>query len=165
VLFLDYAVDGEDHTLQCRYDIPNTPEDAMVAVDDFLTALGNSHHVHTVLGARFRNAGSTVSTDIAWTGAATYGSGVGQHGDSASYYDFIGRSAGGRRVRVSVFGAITEKVDGLYRAPLASDSAFGAAQAVLAAAEGTFLAIDGAPAIWKTYVNLGDNAYWRNRIR
>lgn len=165
VLFVDYTVQLHQHTLQCRYDIPNTPEDAMTSVAELLAALSSFMSTTTIDGARFRNKDSDVSTDIAWTGATGYGEGTGSEFVTAYYVDFVGRSAGGRRVRVAVFGVENFIAGGNYRASLGESGPVDAGQAVLAAAEGTFLAIDGQQPIWKTYGNLGINAYWRNQIR
>lgn len=137
----------------------------MTDLATFLSALGNSHRLMTVNGARAQAYGTDISYDIPWTGAPTYGIGAGEAADSAQFYSFIGRSVGGRRVRVTLFGAIINRNNGVYRAPPGADAAFAAAIETLQNAEGTFLAIDAGRAIWKQYVNLGDNAYWRNHIR
>ena len=165
VLFVDYDTCGEPHQLQCRMADASTVTEAMDGVNAFLTALGNSHRLMTITGARHRAALATVTTDVVWTGAATYGIGAGTHDESAKFYDFIGRSAGGRRVRVGIFGAIIGVEGEDYRLAASSDPAFSGALAVLVGAIDHFVAIDGLPASWKPYVNLGQNAYWRNHIR
>lgn len=165
VVFLDYLTCQENHTVQCRYGASSSPADAMTALDAWLTALGNSHFVMNVTGARNRDLGSNITTDLTWTGADSYGAGGGTHAASAQFYDFVGRDAAGVRLRLALFGAIilTEGTD--YRAVPGDDAAFAAALAVLNAASDVFITVGGGQPIWKQYVNLGVNAYWRNKIR
>lgn len=166
ILYLDYTTCLHDHVMACRFDSPNTPADAMGAISDFLTALGTEWlYLLTVRGARWQQKNTSVSFPVAWTGAATYGSGAGTEDRSASFISFPGRSAFGRRVRAEVFGCKFGVFSGKYRAFIAGDDALIAAQSVLGEAEGSFLAIDGNLANWKNYANLGENAYWRNQIR
>src|SRR5215218_4333880 len=129
--------------MQCRYDAPNTPVDAMESVNDVFTAIDAFIRLTTIDGARFRDQGSDVTQDITWTGAATYGSGGGVRFETAQYFNWIGRSPGGRRVRVAVFGAIIAQIGGDYRASALEIGAVDDVRDVLVAAEGTFLAIDG----------------------
>lgn len=165
VLFVDYETSGEEHTLQIRFTGAATAVTAMDKADAFLTALTGNFMLITILGARQRAAASNVTLPITWTGAATYGSVVGTHSQSAWYVDFIGRSVGGRRVRLSLFGC--EEMQDLasfdYRLP--ATGPWLAALDALRVSDETAVAIDGEEAIWYDYVNIGVNAYWRNRIR
>lgn len=165
VLFVDYSTGGENHTVQLRYQDGSSVVDAMIALDEFLTALDTLISVITITGARHRLISADVTLPITWTGAATYGSGTAPHAKSAFYIDFVGRSPEGRRVRVSVFGSAEaiDLVESDYRLPASGD--------VLAAIEAlrsngsTICAIDGLEPIWYDYANIGINAYWRNKIR
>lgn len=165
VLFVDYTVCGYQHTIQMRFDGDENVADAMVELDAFLDALGNSIYATVINGARFQAEGQDVTQDVTWTGNPAYGVGAGIPADTAYFYDFIGRSQSGRRVRVSIFGAKHQGQEGLFRLPETADAAFSGALGVLRSAEGTFLAIDGQQPVWKRYVNLGPNAYWRNKVR
>lgn len=164
IFYLDYTTCTRQHTLQVRFGT-GTLAQVMADTDNFLDALGNSHRLMSINGARLQNEHTNVTEDVTWSGESSYGTGAGLANESAQYYDFIGRSAFGRRVRISVFGAIRNSANGVYRATPADDAAFGAALAVLRGEGTSFLAVDGHHAIWKNYVNLGDNAYWRNHIR
>lgn len=164
-LFVDYTTCKHQHTIVCRYDAPNTPADAMDAVSSLWTALDTFIYLATVDGARFQEAGSDVSVDVAWTGDPTYGDENGPEEASAWFVDYVGRSLGGRRVRVSTFGFKLVSYEHIYRVQTGDIAAVDAGQAALDAAEGAFLAIDGGEPIWKTYANIGANAYWRNKIR
>lgn len=164
-LFVDYSVAGENHTLLGRYSDGNGPIDTAGALDEFLTALGTSMYEMTILGARHRPAGSTITVPFTWTGESTYGSDGGDHANTAWYMDFVGRSPGGRRVRLAIFGSknFEDSVDHDYRLP--ATGALADALAVLVSASGFIVAIDGEDPNWYNYVNVGVNAYWRNRIR
>lgn len=165
VLFVDYATQGFPHQVQCRFDSPSTVDDAMASVDEWFAAIANAIGETTITSARWLENGGSVTTDVVWIGSPAYGDGTGDPFESAQYYDWIGRSPGGRRVRVAVFGAQNLQNGGDYRSQLGEDVALDAGLAVLQAAEGTFLAIDGTQPIWKNYTNMGVNAYWRNKIR
>jgi hypothetical protein len=79
--------------------------------------------------------------------------------------NFIGRSFGGRRAALELFGCTAVSSGGIFRLPAADFADVAAAIAELTAAEGTALAIDGTQPIWQNYVNIGASAYWRNKIR
>jgi len=166
-LFVDYTVCGEQHTALIRFGGTASVGDAMAMYDAFLLALDDFIFLTTIDGARQALNGSTVTFPITWSGAATYGSGAGSHFQTANYADFIGRSIGGRRVRIAQFGAIVhaDTVDSDYRYNAADEPRVAAALAVLEADSGSPVAIDGDPAVWQQYANIGVNAYWRNRIR
>jgi len=165
ILFVDYNTQGEDHTLQCRFNGDDTGDIAMVDVDSFLSAISNAIGLTTILGARVQLASTNVSFDVVWSGASAYGDGVGDRYQSAMYYDWVGRSPAGRRVRVAVFGAANLQNGDDYRSNSGEDVALDAGTAVLVGLDSSFLAIDGELPVWKTYVNMGVNAYWRNKIR
>lgn len=165
ILFVDYATQGFPHQVQCRYASPNTYVDAMDSVAEWLTALAPEIGQTDILGARYQLEGTNVSVDVTWTGSASYGSGSGSTYQSAMFFDYIGRSPGGRRVRAAMFGAATLQFGENYRASVGENANLDAALDVLLAAEGTWLAIDGTQPIWKQYTNMGVNAYWRNKIR
>lgn len=164
-LFVDYSTGDENHTIQVRFGVGGSISDAMGFLDRFWTALDNTIYTLTVLGARVRDLGSTVTYPVTWTGAPTYGDGVANHGQSAWYIDFIGRSIGGRRVRLTTFGAaaVQDATDHDYRLPAAGNVADALGEIELSS--DVPVAIDGDPAGWQQYGNLGVNAYWRNRIR
>jgi len=164
-LFVDYDFGGFDHTILCRFTAPNTQEDAQQSVHDLLTAITPSLYAITILGARVAAEGSNVTSPVGWAHDSAYGDGSGSAAHSADYYDFIGRSADGRKVRVAVFAARQTLFGDNYRAAPGENGDLDDGVAVLVATEGTFLTISGEPPIWHTYINSGTNAYWRNKIR
>jgi len=165
VLFVDYIVSNHNHTMQLRFNDTASAGDAIAVADAFLTALDDRIFTLTILGARVRDQGGSVTYPVTWTGAASYGAGTAGDYTSGWYFDFVGRSIGGRRGRVSVFGAAFLNDTNDYRFELTDNIAYGAAMAVLEAGSGVPVAIDGDPINFNQYVNSGVNAYWRNHLR
>ena len=165
ILFVDYQVGGQQHTFQVRFQAPSTYADAMVEAGDWLTALGTSIYEITILGARVQAVGTNVTFPTPWLELSTYGSGTCPPAASAQFYDFVGRSPDGRRVRLSIFGAATLTFGNNYRASTGENTAIDAAVTELNSAEGTMLTISGEQPTWQLYANSGINAYWRNKIR
>ncbi len=165
VLFLDYSVGGEDHTVQFRYPPGGSLIDLKDVADQFLSALGDAIMTITITGARHRAEGENITLPTAWTGASTYGTGSATHDQSAWYVDFVGRSAGGRKVRIAIFGAASfeDNIGHDYRLPATDQIAD--ALTVLNDNGDILTGIDGETVVWYSYANVGVNAYWRNRIR
>lgn len=165
VVFLDYGIGGENHTMQMRYGDSSSSVDIMGIMDEFLTALGTGIYEITILGARHRAKDADITLPVTWTGEATYGEDTADHANSAWYLDFIGRSVAGRRARVSLFGSksFEDNINHDYRLDLAGGTLD--AWTVLDSAADMLCAIDGEAIVWYTYLNVGVNAYWRNKIR
>ena len=154
-----------DHEVLIRFAAPNTVDDVVTAFNEFITAIESLLFLSTLIGAQVAASGSTIFNDVAGSWPVTWGSGVGEKVSTAWYYDFISRSTGGKRGRLALFGAKQISTTDDYRAFSAEVAAIEDGVAVLNAAEGVFLSIDGLQPIWKPYANSGVNAYWRNKIR
>jgi hypothetical protein len=77
--------------------------------------------------------------------------------------NFIGRSPGGRRVRLELFsygGGLST-----YRLTSAESTPVLNAIAILNGTAGTFQAIDGLDPVWYPYANVLVNAYWQRAVR
>lgn len=166
-LFVDYSTCGEVHTAMVRFGTGGNAGDAMSMLDSFWIAIDPLMYLATIIGARVADLGLTVTYPVTWTGAADFGSGAGSHYQTANYLDFVGRSIGGRRVRLATFGLIShaDTSNSDYRHQATDSAAVAAGLAVLEASTDTPVAIDGASAVWQQYANIGVNAYWRNQIR
>lgn len=163
---MDYSVGGFDHTLQARFSPDSSALEAASFVSAFLSAVESQLFTITVLGARVRDAGGSVSYPVDWDGDDVYGSGDDGAYTSALYMDFVGRSLDGRRCRVAVFGskAGVDLADKNFRfSSVVSWVAGGIA--ALEALPGTPCSISGESVRWQQYANTGMNAYWRNKIR
>lgn len=151
-----------DHTFEVRSHL--SPAAIAVDIDNFLSALAPRMHLITVNTVSFAASGSNIFNPVT-TGleGQTYSSGTPITQEAPNYIDFIGRSSGGRRVRITLFG-----VSGLgsdFRWAAGEDSAVDAAIAVLVAAGNDLRAIDDLTPLWKPYANAGVNAYWQKATR
>jgi hypothetical protein len=165
ILYVDYTVSAKPHVLPCRISTASSYANGMSAVDGLLTALGSSIKLWTIDGARAQDVGTNVSYPITWTGAGTYGSGAGTADETAVYFDFVGRSIDGRRVKVTTFGAASVASNGNYRVSAGESGPIDAALAVLLGLNDEFVTISGLPPVWQNYANQGINAYWTKQIR
>lgn len=164
-LFVDYETCGVQHTSMIRFAEGNTYVDAQVEWNDVVEAVDFELFQLTILGCRVANLGSTVTYPVEWVQQATYGAGPGPRPAGAWMLNFIGRSNGGRRVAFELFGCQEENLNEKYRITSAENANVAAALVELTSSEGTAIAIDGEQPHWQSYVNIGTNAYWRNKIR
>ena len=163
--FVDYTVCGFQHTLMCRVDSTVVAADVGATIDALFTAFDSSIFATTIDDFRFADAGSGVSNPVTWPGASGYGSGAGEPANTADYYDMIGRGPTGKRVRVAIFGATITTFGGDYRISGAENALVASAIAVLTSDVQMFLDIEFNNPVWKNYINIGTNAYWRNKVR
>jgi hypothetical protein len=154
-----------DHEVMIRFKEPDTVDDVIADFNSFITAIESLLFLSTFIGAQVAVSGSNVFNDVPGSWPVTWGSDAGAKVSTAWYYDFIGRSLDGRRVRMALFGAKQISTTDDYRAFSAEVPAIEDGVAILNAAEGTFLSINGFQPVWKPYANSGVNAYWRNKIR
>jgi len=157
-----YTCLGEDHTLQIRS--ANSPAFVGTFVDGFLTALGSAQHVKTISFVEWAPAGSDIF-NIVVTGieSNSYGAGASVPEHAAWAYTFIGRTPGGKRVRLSVYGATDLGTD--YRFIAGENVWIDAAVGALTAAGGLVLGIDGLTPAWKPYANIQVNDHWVKELR
>lgn len=160
-----YSTCGYTHSAQVRYTAPNTVADVVTAWNDLVTAIGGAFYLSSFVQAQEAVSGSNVFNDVAGDWPVTWGADAGPAPATANFVDFIGRSLDGRRVRLALFGCKTTTSNDDYRTLTTESTAVDAAVQVLNDAEGVFLSINGFQPVWKSYVNLGPNAYWRNKIR
>jgi len=159
-----YTTVGEQHTHQVRTVAPFSPGDFGTLEDAILSALSPQLFSLVVDFCTFQASGSNVALPVT-TGIEgnSYGSGAGAVQNVPIYVDFVGRSAGGRRVRYSVFGY--KVVDDNFRFSAGESTEIDAAQGIIEAETLSFLGIDGLTATWKTYANNGYNARWQRTVR
>lgn len=164
-LEVDYDACQHVHTVQVRWSAPNTVVDAAEALDELWSAYGGNLYRTTVVGARTIAAGSNISVPYTWPGSAEYGDTIGPAKNTAAFYDVVGRSADGRRVRIAFFGAKLISSDTDYRWGVGEISEFDTVLSLLPTFEGAPVTISGEQPFWNPYINGGINAYWRNKIR
>jgi len=141
-----------------------SPATIGIIVDQLFTALGTQVLATVIDQVTFAADGSNVF-NLVTTGVEgnTYGSGTTDVSESGRFVSFIGRSSGGRRVRLYVFGFITVSHD--FRFVAGEVTQVDDAIDVLQAAGSTLVAIDDIQPIWKNYANAGYNAHWQKAVR
>lgn len=159
---VEYTVNSQGHTLELRSG--SSPSAVGTFVDDLLTALGTKIYQITIGVVSFAPSGSNIFNPVtSGIEGNTYGSGAGALRDVPKYFDFVGRSTGGRRVRFAVFGAGIDGSD--YRVYGSEDTNIADALLVVDGFKTNLQAIDGLQPVWKPYVNMGFNSYWQRAVR
>jgi len=163
--FLDYTVNGIEHTIQMRVGAGATDGGASSSFSAFLATLSPNFYLINVIGMRKANLGSDVTNPVTYTGTTSFGSGTASDNLArAAFLSFVGRSTDGRRVRIFVYGTkITAEGD--YRVDVSEAAEVDSAVFLLNSATGVFLTISGLQPVWKAYANEGVNAYWQRRSR
>lgn len=159
---VNYTSGGNQHSFQLR----STASPAAVGfvVDNFLNALSTAIFQVVIDNVDFAAIGSNVFNPVV-TGIEgnIYSAGIPAGENRAWALNFIGRTSGGRRVRLMLFGPTLLTTDYRY---IAGEAGFiDAGRASLVAAGGQILGIDGLTPVWKTYVNTLANAYWQKELR
>lgn len=161
-VFVDYTDGTNQHTVSCRFDESfSSAEEAVAQMAGFLNAHGQRSFLITIIGARSQGAGESVSLPITWTGDATYGSGLMSPTLAPRQVLYLGRSADGRRIKVSMFGSNLSETDN-FRTLASSVGDVGEAIAVLEAAglTGAFLTISNLVPLWLGYVSHNYNNHF-----
>lgn len=157
-----YTTVGQNHTLQIR------STSSPVAVGEFfrniMEALGTSIFSLTLNSVDFAAIGSDIFNPIV-TGqeGEVWGTGPGADFNTPWALTFIGRTTGGRRVRMAVFGYST--LSGNYRVNPTESILVDAAIDALQAAAGGIIGIDGLTPVWYEYANVQVNDHWVKEIR
>lgn len=169
VYFVDYSFKGQSHTMAFRWPSIAGIESVRAVAGAFISALRPAMDSSwTVLGARLRSAGGTVSVPTAPpTVTGTQGSSNLTGIDFPKFVSFVGRGLpDGRRARIFVYGLVLPlDNDYRYTDPLPTSLANALAVLNLAAEEGTIVSVGGGVVQWNTYVNTGFNSYYEQKQR
>jgi len=164
IYYVDYSVDGQEHTFEVRFNGAVSPSAFGSHINGFLGPLAALLDEVTINVVRFQAEGSDVSNPVvAGIEGNTYGTGTGGPDNVPRFLNFVGRSSGGRRVRLAVFGY--KGANSVWRLTSTESTDISDAVDVLNGTSGTFIAIDGIDAIWYPYANIGYNAYWQRKER
>lgn len=157
-----YTNAGVQHAFQMRSS--SSPAAVGAAANAFLTALNVSLYLITIDFVDWAPSGSDIFNPVV-TGIEgnTYGAGVPPEVNKAVAINFVGRTSGGRRVRVAVFGATGFALN--YRASAGEVPSVDAAISVLQASTNEFRGIDNIGPIWKTYANFKSWDHWVKELR
>lgn len=159
----EYTVNGESHDFQIRANA--SPVAVGSLVDVWLTALSPALFLVTLNLVSFAADGTDIFLPVT-TGIEGNTYGTGDESDDvqrAWYINFIGRSAGGRRWRLAMFGIRELSAD--FRFLPAENADVADAITALQGASPDLLAIDGLAVTVYNYANAGVNAHWQRAIR
>lgn len=157
-----YTNVGHQHTAQVRG--TSSPATFGAQFDILLSALSPILYATTLDRVEFAPSGSNIFNPVT-TGfeGNTYGAGAGSVAVAPYFVDFIGRSSGGRRVRMAIFGMTILGLD--YKFQPGEDVNVDAAILVPQASAADWLAVDGIKPTWYSYANAGVNAYYQRKNR
>lgn len=168
--FLDYTTGRYEHTLTCRYTSGQDGDAVRGRIFTFLDAIKSAlPTAWQPLRARAQAAGSLVSVPadlgVLATFAGTSGTPLEQR-EEPREFRWVGRSLGGRRVSVSLYGLlIATPGDFRYEGAALPATLAAARAALIGSAPGIFVAIDDTNPLWYNYVNVNYNSYWEGEAR
>lgn len=159
-----YTFASYNHVMQVRAAGVHSPSSFGTWIDGLFTTLTTVLYPIALIKVQFAATGSNIFNDVI-TGQEgnTYGSGSPVGLLAPQFMAFQGRTSGGHKTRLSIYGVKPEEND--YRFEPADnatiDNAVDYIQTTSAFAKG----IDGLTPTWYDYVNTGFNAYWQRKNR
>jgi hypothetical protein len=164
--WLAYTDGVNPHEMMVRYGVGADLATIKESVHNFLTTQEGKLYLITILGARFSGPGSNVSSPTIWTGSADYGTGE-MPAERAPFEGcFLGRTSGGRRMRLFLYG-LTWAVPGTFRIASAGGNEVetGLDAIMTGQDDGVFWAIDNLRPTMYTYMDVQYNSYWEEQAR
>lgn len=152
-------------TMQFRTDSFTSESAARASIAGFISVL--LPFVYTTVqfyGLRYASLGSNVSNPIAWSTLVGTAGGVLAQENYPRYVGWVGRTTGGRRVRLYLYGAASI-VTPDYRLNDGESGVADAGMDYLNSSSSVFTAIDNLRPVWKNYANQGYNAYHQRKRR
>jgi len=159
---VSYTNMSRQHTAEFRSH--ESPSALGTHVDSLFTALMPLVATTVIDVVEYAPSGSNIFNPVT-TGIEgnTYTGATAPAESKAWFVSFIGRTTGGRRCRLYIFGSSLLATD--YRWLAGENAAVDDAIAVLQAWSPALVAIDDLGVIWKSYANAGANAYLQKKIR
>jgi len=161
---LKYSVGGFAHTMTMRVSSGILASSASSAYASLLAAMAPTCWNITVQGLEFAELGSDVFNPRSYDGAPSFGLGTGGAEQSIRAASLVGRTTGGRKVRVFVYGYKLEE-GGNARTTTTENGDIASVVTLMNTFTEHFLAIDGLIPTWRNYVNLDHNDHWVAQIR
>lgn len=157
-----YTAMTHQHTFQLRSHA--SPSFIGTFVNDLLTAFDLSIAPLTIDAVEFAADGSDIF-NLVTTGIEgnSYGNAFFSDEMAAWSYTFVGRSSGGRRVRLALFAAVTLGTD--YRVLEADSTSLADTLAVLRTNSVGLVSIEDQSIVWKSYVDCNANDHWIKVLR
>lgn len=163
--FFRYSNAQHEHTLQVRTATGLSYTTVVSALENYLTILTGAFAASEGLSVELQLAGDNFSTPVTegvWS-TFSWGSTAATPETDATFLGAQGRSTGGHKVRLDVFGYKNALSD--FRITNAEVSGVDDAVAVLNGIPGAFLSIDGLNPQWYQYLNVKSNDYWVRQAR
>lgn len=159
-----YTFAGNNHVGQVRAAGVHSPSSFGTWLDGLLTELVPVLYPVTITKVEFAPAGSNIF-NVVTTGieSNTYGTGSPTGLLAPQFIAFQGRTSGGHRVRMSIYGIKPEEND--YRFEPADNADVDDAIAYIQITSSFAKGIDGVTPTWYGYANTGFNAYWQRKNR
>lgn len=157
-----YTMSGIQHSLQTR----STQSPAAMGgwYNNFWTTFTTNLYAFTFDYMVWAPAGSDIFNIVTSGYEGTiYGLGPAPTEAQAYAYTFVGRTAGGRRSRITQFGPLG--LSSNYRVTAGENAAIDNVLAALAASAGVLQGIDGLPILWKQYADVQVNDHWVKELR
>jgi hypothetical protein len=159
-----YTFAGNTHVVQVRATGVHSPSSFGTWFDGLMTELDNSLYPVTISKVEFAASGSNVfNTVVTGIESNTYGSGTPVGLLAPQFIGFQGRTSGGHKVRLSIYGIKPEEND--YRFEPADNADVDDAITYLQTTSAFAKGIDGVTPNWYSYANTGFNAYWQRKNR
>lgn len=157
----NYTVNSQQHSFQLRGEF--SPAVAGAIVEGLLTAMADAIYAITINTVEFAADNSDIFLPVT-TGLESdvFGEGFVGNPERNWFYGFAGRSAGGRKWHLDIFGARTLGTD--YRLLPGENVDVDAGVASLVGSSG-IVGIDNTPVSIYPYVNCGNNAHWQRAVR
>jgi hypothetical protein len=170
---IHYFCNLEPHTVTFRYDDGGTPAPPSVGFLLGLTTVLNAAALFLAsdlayLSAEYVPSGGTVSVPTGLPLLLTGGTGTPAQAKTPSFIGATGRSVGGRQAKFFMLGAsyTPEGSGGVASDYRVTSGESATVTALIAALDlSGVVAIDNDLPLWKSYINLGYNAYWQKAVR
>jgi hypothetical protein len=158
-----YTTIGHQHSVQLRS--AGSPFAIGVFLGSYFDAFGLTAADITVDFVDWAPAGSDVfnPVTVGIEGTTYTGDPAAVDHSAAWAYTFIGRTSGGKRVRMAQFGALYLGTD--YRFIAGESSPLDNVINILQGAGSLLLGIDGLTPLWKDYCDVQVNDHWVKRLR
>lgn len=177
-VWLDYTSLGRPHSMLVRLNEEASSADASLIANRLAPVLANRMLTSdSITGVRFSEAGSNISTPIAFTpvsGAVSGALVTWENDPESAYLTLPGRGGKlGRKARIGFFSPVRtvtwpadnrfnpgdEPVIDTFRLNLVSALNTGSG------VNDTAVNISNAPVLWQGYINISHNAYWQRKQR
>jgi hypothetical protein len=157
-----YTVIANQHSLQLRSN--GSPLEIGGFFNAYMLAFATEIFITTLDFVEWAPAGSDIFNPVltAFDGVS-WGAGLGGAENVPWAYTFIGRTAGGRRVRLNQYGAKT--LSSNYRTTPGETAQIDAVINLLQGLPTHLLGIDGLVPVWKSYANNQVNDHWIKAVR